>query len=451
MKTLNLERTKSAAGLPASPRHSQNVDTSTIAANASGAQAKPLPYDGPPWPTPLIPEAFHGLAGELVQRIEPHSEADPAALLATFLVAFGNAAGRAAHWRAEDTLHFTNEFVVIVGNSATARKGTSLDRVLSFFTDADLYWSNNCIASGLVSGEGVVHAVRDAKQNAKGETEDEGASDKRLLVTESEFASVLAAFGRKENTLSAVLRNLWDGKSLGTLTKNQGKGAEVATNPHGSIIGHITFDELKAKLTKEDLSNGVANRILWVCARRSKSLPFGGSLRAEHCPDLTAQLSARLTLAKTRGQMDFTPPAKELWAHTYEDLTRERPGTLGHVTSRAPAHVRRLAVIYALLDGNGVVDTSHLKAALAVWEYCFASAECIFGGLSATAREFHERLRLAFPRELDRTDLHNVTGRNIRAEAMTRALTELERFGLATSRGEQTGGASRQLWRATTK
>ena len=35
-----------------------------------------------PWPDPIDQAAYHGLAGEIVGLIEPHSEADPIALLA---------------------------------------------------------------------------------------------------------------------------------------------------------------------------------------------------------------------------------------------------------------------------------------------------------------------------------------------------------------------------------
>jgi hypothetical protein len=416
--------------------------------NPGGVETAPALYDGSPWPAPLKPAAFHGLAGEIVRRIEPHTESDPAALLAQFLLAFGNSARRAAHWLAEDTPHFTNEFAVIVGQSSVARKGTSLDRILALFEGADLDWRKNLVSSGLVSGEGVVHAIRDAKRNELGVIEDEGARDKRLFVTESEFASVLSVFARKENTLSAILRNAWDSKTLRTLAKNVG---EVASEPHVSIVAHITFDELKSKLAKDDLSNGVANRFLWICAQRSKQLPLGGTLRAADCQDLITQLSARLKLAKTRGLVGFTSAAENLWCSIYAGLNQERPGTLGNVTSRAPAHARRLALIYALLDGADVVDTPHLQAALAFWQYCHASAECIFGGLSALARDIHERLRLEFPGELHRTDLHDATGRNKPANEITRALAEIQRYGLATSRKEQTGGAPRELWRAATK
>jgi len=43
----------------------------------------------PQWPDPLRADAFHGVAGELVRLLEPHTEADPAAMLLQFLIAWG--------------------------------------------------------------------------------------------------------------------------------------------------------------------------------------------------------------------------------------------------------------------------------------------------------------------------------------------------------------------------
>ena len=53
-----------------------------IAASVSRYEPGNLPTSAPSgWPSPLNEDAFHGVAGELVRMIEPHSEADPAALL----------------------------------------------------------------------------------------------------------------------------------------------------------------------------------------------------------------------------------------------------------------------------------------------------------------------------------------------------------------------------------
>ena len=81
------------------------------------------------WPTPISNEAFHGIAGEIVQTIAPHTEADPAALMVQFLVTFGSVIGRGPHFTAEADQHYTNQFCVLVGETSAGRKGSSLGHI----------------------------------------------------------------------------------------------------------------------------------------------------------------------------------------------------------------------------------------------------------------------------------------------------------------------------------
>ena len=46
------------------------------------------------WPEAMSEDAFHGFAGDFVRLVEPETEADPQALLLTFLVGFGCMVGR---------------------------------------------------------------------------------------------------------------------------------------------------------------------------------------------------------------------------------------------------------------------------------------------------------------------------------------------------------------------
>src|SRR5262245_27800603 len=78
----------------------------------------------PPWPVMDV-AALHGLAGEVVGTIEPHSEADPNAILIQFLAAFGNAVGDAPHYMVEGDRHGTKIFVVTSGETSKGRKGTA--------------------------------------------------------------------------------------------------------------------------------------------------------------------------------------------------------------------------------------------------------------------------------------------------------------------------------------
>src|SRR5215471_17975488 len=96
---------------------------------------------GNTWPT-IDNAAYYGLAGDIVRTIAPHTEADPVAILIQVLAYFGNIIGRAAHYRVEADHHHANLFVVLVGQSAKGRKGTSGSRARSVMKAADERWLN---------------------------------------------------------------------------------------------------------------------------------------------------------------------------------------------------------------------------------------------------------------------------------------------------------------------
>ena len=402
------------------------------------------PGSRPP-PAPMNAAAFHGIAGEIVRKIAPHTEADPAALLAQFLVAAGNCLGRGPYFLVEATKHYTNQFCIIVGQSAKARKGTSLNWINAVLQMVDEDWNTKCQVHGLVSGEGIIHHIRDEGLSEKTGKMLPGVGDKRLLIVEEEFGGPLAATGRKDNTLSSVLRCAWDGKNLRTLAKNCG---EVATDPHVSVIGHITFDELKAKLRGDLVTNGFANRFLWVYAQRARLLPHGGKLRIADLEEFAEPLSAAILAARQMGCITHDEAATALWEAEYERLSADRSGMVGAVTSRLEAHAIRIALIYAALDGSEVIRLEHLEAALALCDYCLRSAEYAFGGLSADAAAILEALRLRGEDGMVRTEISRlIFNGHASAAQIESALRELEAANLAERRLEPTAGLPREHWR----
>jgi hypothetical protein len=143
----------------------ERIETAASADTRPPADAAP-PTDPPPppapdWPEPLAEEAYHGLVGRFVRAVEPHTEADPVALVVQFLIGVGNVIGRTAHACADGSKHFANEFGVLVGQSSKARKGTSWARVREVLNRAEEQWVESRVLSGLSSGEGLIWAVRD--------------------------------------------------------------------------------------------------------------------------------------------------------------------------------------------------------------------------------------------------------------------------------------------------
>ncbi len=230
--------------------------------NNGSSSAEPKWEDPHPWPV-LDKDAFYGLAGDVVRTLDPHTEADPAAVLLDFLVTFGNVVGPGPHARVGGTKHPARLFASVVGDTARSRKGQSHADVEPIFEFAAPDWFAHARVSGLSTGEGLIKKLND----------EDGTPT--VLVYEPEFARVLTVAGREGATLSEILRQAWDTGELHVLTRN---APLHATGAHVSMVAHVTLDELRARLTTTEMANGFANRFLFACARRSKKLPKGGQL-----------------------------------------------------------------------------------------------------------------------------------------------------------------------------
>jgi hypothetical protein len=393
------------------------------------------------WLTTVGEPAFHGPAGEFVELVEPHTEADPIALLIQFLVAFGVAAGRHAHLRIEASHHYPNEFCVLVGASGKGRKGSSWDHVEALLAAADPEFAAGRLVSGLSSGEGLIAEVRDPLD----QTDTTAPADKRLLVLEPEFAQVMKVLAREGNTLSPVVRNSWDGKRLQSLVRNAPLRASAA---HVGIVAHITKDELLRYLNATELANGFFNRFLVVAVRRSKLLPFGGTLADAELNRLKATLATALAHARNCGQLTFDAGARECYSTVYEQLSAPQPGLFGAATGRAEAHTIRLALIYALLDSSPTIGRPHLDAALALWRYARDSTRWVFGD-SLGDPTADDIWALAKERDhgISRTEVRDLFSRNKKAREIDRALAALVDAGRLQRRQSSDGnGRPAEIW-----
>jgi len=392
------------------------------------------------WPAPPGPVAYHGLIGEIVRRLEPETEADPVAVLAQLLVAFGTAVGRGAYFQIEATRHHPHEFLPLVGDSSRARKGTSWDHARRVICEADPTTAER-ILTGLSSGEGLVWAVRDPT------TQDPGVIDRRLLALEPEFASVLKSASREISTLSPTLRSAWDGRPLQLLTRTAPARASAA---HISLIGHITQQELRHHLTAIELANGLANRLVIIACRRTRLLPEGGSADPLAGTGLPRALDGAIQHARNTGRLCLDNHARELWHHAYTtQLARTPPGIAGALLARAEAHVIRLALIYALADGERQINTEHLQAALALWDYAARSANWALQGATGDplAEQIHAQL-VNHPGGLTRSQISDVLQHNRPADEIQQALNALALASRATRSQIQTAGRPAELWTA---
>ena len=243
------------------------------------------------------------------------------------------------------------------------------------------------------------------------------------------------------------LRNAWDGRPLQLLTRT---APAQATGAHVAIIGHITQAELRRHASQVELANGLLNRFLIIAARRVRLLPEGGDPDPLKHTGLAGYLAATIKHARQAGQLRLDEQARALWWTVYPTLSEPGEGLAGQLTARAEAHTIRLALLYALLDGEPAIRQAHLRAALALWDYAHRSARWALG--QATGDPLAERIHAALvrsPSGLTRTQLQGLLERNQPASRVEQALAALTNTGRAKQQKITTAGRPAELWTAT--
>jgi hypothetical protein len=453
---------RNAFGKPATPGYAE-AEVASIDFEASkpvaaaeadyNAELEALPLPQPP-ALPPRPELFlrHGVIGDFMARVEHETEAHPAALAGQLVVGIGSCIGRGPHAVVGRTMHYPNLFVGVVGNTGAGRKGTGGDLVADCLRPADESWATWCQSPNLVSGEGVIDALRDpvvklvpkkggGPDDFEQTTIDPGVADKRLLITCAELASAFKAGNRENSILSQTLREAWDGKSLRTMAKNC---ARTATNPHLSIVGHVTRQELVKVARESDIFGGTFNRFIFLLSERARLLPHGGNL--DDLGTVPARIADVINFARGVARVRRSPAADRLWEQVYAELTTPvGSDLLAAVLSRGEAQTLRLSLLMALLCKRATIEVEDLAAALDLWRYAAASARVIFGQVHDP---LFEKIVAAVNERpgITRTGLHQRLGWKLGSTELVAALSRVQAAGAVHHERIETGGRPAERW-----
>lgn len=394
------------------------------------------------WPVP-DPACYYGLAGEVVNTLLPHTEADPMALLLDFLICAGNAIGPGPGIWISDTRQELKLFGLFVGESAMARKGTARNNIRSIMEIAVPQWAEHHVISGLASGQGLIAAVAGIKDPADAFEPEGTPPDKRCLIVETEFVRVLEAGNTNNSILSAVLRDAYDRAKLENRTK---KDPIIVDNAFVSIIGHITVGELNSAIRPADLTNGYANRFLMACVRRSKKLPLAPRMPDEERKELGRKVDVAIAGAAHIRDVGLTPGARDLYVEIYNSFDDR---TNDPLVVRATGHIVRLSLLFAVLDGQREIDRKHVEAAQAIWNYCEASLAHIFSSVShETVDELYRAIDATAGDGITKTELYRQFGNNLKRADLDKQLEHLMRKGDVVYTEVKTMGRPKQLFRS---
>ena len=410
----------------------------------------------------LPPAALYGLPGEVATTLSESSGADPAAVLVTFLALLGNAAGPQPHARFGGAEHPARLFAVLVGDAATGRKGTALAAVEPLFAEADPDWAAGRVLYGLQSGEAMIDWVAD----------DGPTHDCRLMVIETEFGRLVETMARA-GTLSAHLRNFWDGRAAQRVTT---RFTQRASRAHVSLLAMITPEELLRHHKRLAQAGGLESRILYVYTAPLRDVsPFADT--ADHRP-LAGRVREVLEASRETVMNHTDPISRYLltlrgiqprtvlpvddsviggWGTAVKARLPHASEGFRSLHSRAESHVIRLAAAYALADMSPVIGPDHTAAALALLSYCAQSAEVVFSvpvahlpprvnpaHTAKIVRHLHDR----YPEWVSRDEIGSgVLRSNIAAADMEAALAELASRRLIERRKVETSGRPREEYR----
>ncbi len=399
------------------------------------------------WPT-LANDALPGWIGDFVRLACEHSEADPAAVLITLLTRFAAEIGSGPYINIGDAKHRCRTYVVIVGASSKSRKGTSSHPVARLF--AEIPSGCRCSSGPLSSGEGLIYAVRDEvkewdKKKQEYEISDPGVTDKRLFVLDEEMAAALHCTKREGNTLSAIIRGLYDDGNAEPLTKSS---RIKATGAHVVIVTHITEGELIFLFSQVQMSNGFANRFLWILSRRQRLMPLPSPMPDSELYPIRETVTQRINEARSLSEIRFSHDASELWAEAYPVLTMDYAGVTGSIVNRLEAHTVRLSLMYALAAGHREIKIDDLRAALSLVDYARRSAFKIFGGAIGDRKKQRilEALQKAEGKQMTLSDIRDIVfSRHIQSEELHRIVQELKESSLVDIDKISTGGAPKTI------
>ena len=370
----------------------------------------------------MPPEALYGVLRKIVEAATATSEATVPGVAAAVLTHFAARFGKALGIDVADERRTLPLYVLLVGPTGRGRKGTSSQFASQLFDDVDKMlatgWGDLTLAprmlvpslrvvSGVSSGQGLIELVRDENfviTRGGVERTVEGVDDKRLLLELSEFGLVFSVSSQESNTLSMVLRDAFDGRTLDNPTRSN---PLRSTGAHLSVLGHITMSEFRRRTVDSkrstDTHNGLLNRYIVMFSVRDRIVT-----RPQPVPEQTRRELAGLLATHVHAVFDqhysdhrghrkvvlrMTDAAWRLWEAEYPRITSASYDSeyVYSMMARRELHTLAIAALLAAMNGESAVDEPALRAGLAWGAYVADTNTRVFATIAQ--RRQAQRLR----------------------------------------------------------
>jgi hypothetical protein len=356
-------------------------------------------YDPPP------PVCYYGWFGKYRALMAPCTSGADAFHLASTLIYGGATIGKRARiYHVGD--HYPNLMAVLVGDTNDARKTTCARLARDTFAKQDVSGDDLLtltptpynVMTDLSTAEGLLQFLND--------------NGPRAVIHTNEF-DILLGKARRESGhgLLPRLTQLWDSEPYIDLPTR--KDPIRITNPFISLLATTTPVVLSEEATVADIRSGFSNRVLWVYGSGKGFLPTPPRPDEAERQRLIRDFMDAVQQACGQGrELRLTPRAAKRfaeWAREVSDNGRYLNADEKHLSVRLESNALRIALIFAVSDGEGMIDVPHLESAIAFMEWQFENVrkESRMWGASGEARLGELILSLLRHRPLSRSELYD--------------------------------------------
>lgn len=278
---------------------------------------------------------------------------------------------------------FLNMYVLLIAESGTTRKSTSVRQAVSFIR------SINDPEMMLIESRTTPEKL---ELNLSNHSKEYGHA--RCAVAVSELVTFLGS-EKYNKTMPSLLTDLYDCAAIrsggGTVTK----GSVTIRNLYVSFLSASTPAWLLRAVNPDVVEGGFTSRCLFIVAEEPKrKIAWPSDARGDNTP-LVVALRDIASLSRNTPTILITDGALKKYTSWYNSRPTSRDPFRSSFESREDAHVLRVAALLAINDGSWAILHNHMVAAIKLIAGVKADGAKLFEGTGNRSRVILgiERLR----------------------------------------------------------
>lgn len=323
---------------------------------------------------PIPESARTGLIGEYISLMSPVTEASESYHLGVALTVASAMIGRSVYAN-YGTRMYSNLFTLLVGESGDARKDTTIKLGIGMLKTTIPMHNYTHINSGvkvvtdITSAEGLISSL---------------SQHPNILLYLTEFARMMGNASRKgTGTITPVLMEAFDNPDvLSNLSKLNPIEAKA---PYVTLLSATQPRILDSLISEDHVHSGFLNRWLVITGKGMSAIPWPRTSDTDAIRLLFEQIHAAIhrgTPGESRG-MDVSPSAMPYWEKWYLSRWEDRKNLTSDekaMSTRHPDMAVKIALIYAVLNGDDVIGEEHLRISTDVVEWAWQQVRPMLPG-----------------------------------------------------------------------